>query len=140
MMKSIIFEGTLIETEEEWIELGDYDQRDHGPELGRETGWIFYWTMPGYMDRGDYHLFETLREALYQAFEDVPECWTWYVDESTAHIQLSSEEEASALAEYVSTICGSRVERDGDFLYAPIDDIHEAMGELSDAGFKVEEA
>jgi len=65
---------------------------------------------------------------------------TWTIDDSTTHIFARDEKEALAILLEVQSIDGSRVERDGLFLYAPLNDENGdgAERDLVRMGFTVE--
>lgn len=59
------------------------------------------------------------------------------IDDTTAHCYCEDDQQAAELQEEIGSICGAMVERDGNFIYAPIDEqqAEEADRELRDHGY-----
>ena len=68
-------DGKFLEAIQEFIdECHDYlssDSPDDYIEIRAKHGYLVQWTMPGYMDQGELHAFESLREACIQFKEEV---------------------------------------------------------------------
>lgn len=62
-------------------------------------------------------------------------------DDVTFHMYTSSAVTARWIQDRIQTVCGSRVERDGNFLYVCVyaDDVEDAIQELRSDGFDCEE-
>lgn len=65
------------------------------------------------------------RERTYSEYDNN----TFVIDDTTVHAKLNSEEDAKAMQENLQSLGGSKVERDGDFIYAPTNDNHDEVYE-----------
>ena len=111
---------------------------------------------PGYMDRTEWSLFASEKDAWAHLISDDASAFTWSIDQTTVHRYCESDACAIALQESVQSIGGILVERDGAFVYcgfasddananddgsdATSADIMQAIhDELETSGFDVEE-
>lgn len=102
---------------------------------------------PGYMDKTDWSMFDTEIEAWEYLIDMDASLFTWTVELTadaeeggTAHIYMDSDAAAKAMQDAVSSLGGSKVERDGNFVYVGLTgNGEEVMQELQDMGFDTEE-
>ena len=123
-------------------------EEDEIESLSLEHGkWLARSSAPGYMDKTDYSMSDTEEEAWSYLIDMDPTLFTWTVeltasDEEggTAHINMESDAAAKAMVDAVQSIDGSKLERDGDFVYVGLTGNGETVkGELDGMGFNTEE-
>ena len=104
--------------------------------------WIAYTTAPGYMDKTDYAVFDNEGEAWTYLIDFHADVFEWAVDMTasegegpTAHMHCETEACAKAMLAQVQSVAGSKLERDGTFVYVPADDAEKTKKELESMGF-----
>ena len=147
--------GLMVETrnsspEEVNTAVAEFLGMDDGSvsEVSIEKGkWLARSSAPGYMDQTDYSMFDSEEEAWEYLIDMDASLFTWTVeltasdDEGgTAHIYMESDAAAKAMQKAVQSIGGAKLERDGDFVYAPLSGNGEdVMSDLDGMGFSTEE-
>lgn len=117
--------------------------------------WLAHLTAPGFLDQTEMDEFDTEAEAWDHLVSNHPEVFTWVVQGGTAHIYMPSDAASKAMVDHVQSIRGSRLERDGEFVYVPTgggeDDVEEdaeafaedaeaeVVCELANYGFEVQD-
>jgi SAM-dependent methyltransferase len=128
----------------EFLGLGEDEVSDVSMESNK---YLARTSAPGYMDSTDWSMFDTEQEAWEYLIDMDASVFTWTVeltasDEEggTAHIYMDSDAAAKAMVDAVQSVDGSKLERDGDFVYVGLTGNGEAVKDELDAmGFTTEE-
>lgn len=96
---------------------------------------------PGFLDSTEWSLFDEEKSAWAYLFSEHAASFRWTVIGDSVGITLPSSAAAEAACEAVQSVVGSRLERDGTFVYAMVgeDRAEEARDELEADGFCVTE-
>ncbi len=151
--KKLMVETRNASPEEVNTAVAEFLGMDEGSvsDVSIEKGkWLARSSAPGYMDATDYSMFDTEQEAWSYLIDMDPSLFTWSVeltadvdDEGiggTAHIYMDSDAAAKAMVDSVQSVEGSKLERDGDFVYVGLTGNGEAVkDELEAMGFGTEE-
>lgn len=128
---------------EEFLGLDEGSVSDVSIETNK---WLARSSAPGYMDATDYSMFDSEEEAWEYLIDMDASLFTWTVELTaseeggTAHIYMESDAAAKAMQKAIQSIGGAKLERDGDFVYAPLSGNGEdVMSDLDGMGFSTEE-